>query len=645
MKIKTLHFAIGLTLFSFFANAQIVKLNAANKKYENNAFVDAIEIYEKVAEKGYKDEKMFQKLGNAYYFNAELATAARWYTELYTMNNNQEPEFYYRYSQSLKAIVDYTNADKMLVLFNMKSGNDQRAFLFKNHRNYREEIKNNSGRYNIIDAGINTEFSDYGSAFFGDTIVFSSARIRGADSKKKLRYTNQLATNLYKVVQMPGGSYSKAQKFSDNVNTDFNESTPIFTKDGNTMYFTRNNYLDGKLGSDTNNVTLLKLYKATLLNGKWTNIVELPFNSNQYSVGHPALSLDNKVLYFVSNMPGTFGQSDLYKVIVEDNGGYSIPENLGATINTEGRETFPFISADNELYFSSDGRPGLGGLDIYVVKMNNENRYDEIKNVGSPVNGSQDDFSFIIDAKSKNGFFSSNRDGGNGSDDIYKLTEIREIIVKKNISGIITDQDSKSSLSNTKVSLYDENFIFLKESSTDYYGRYSFDILCGKKYYLRAEMESFETKEIEVIIDKNCDDVVYDLVLEKRIKLLSVGTDLANILDIPVIYFPLNRADIQKDAAFQLEKVLIIMNQFPSMKINVFSHTDSRHSVSYNLVLSKKRAKSTVDWLVKNGINANRIIGEGFGESKIINNCIDGVQCSEDEHLKNRRSEFIIINF
>lgn len=645
MKIKTLHFAIGLTLFSFFANAQIVKLNAANKKYENNAFVDAIEIYEKVAEKGYKDEKMFQKLGNAYYFNAELATAARWYTELYTMNNNQEPEFYYRYSQSLKAIVDYTNADKMLVLFNMKSGNDQRAFLFKNHRNYREEIKNNSGRYNIIDAGINTEFSDYGSAFFGDTIVFSSARIRGADSKKKLRYTNQLATNLYKVVQMLGGSYSKAQKFSDNVNTDFNESTPIFTKDGNTMYFTRNNYLDGKLGSDTNNVTLLKLYKATLLNGKWTNIVELPFNSNQYSVGHPALSLDNKVLYFVSNMPGTFGQSDLYKVIVEDNGGYSIPENLGATINTEGRETFPFISADNELYFSSDGRPGLGGLDIYVVKMNNENRYDEIKNVGSPVNGSQDDFSFIIDAKSKNGFFSSNRDGGNGSDDIYKLTEIREIIVKKNISGIITGQDSKSSLSNTKVSLYDENFIFLKESSTDYYGRYSFDILCGKKYYLRAEMESFETKEIEVIIDKNCDDVVYDLVLEKRIKLLSVGTDLANILDIPVIYFPLNRADIQKDAAFQLEKVLIIMNQFPSMKINVFSHTDSRHSVSYNLVLSKKRAKSTVDWLVKNGINANRIIGEGFGESKIINNCIDGVQCSEDEHLKNRRSEFIIINF
>lgn len=645
MKIKTLHFAIGLTLFSFFANAQIVKLNAANKKYENNAFVDAIEIYEKVAEKGYKDEKMFQKLGNAYYFNAELATAARWYTELYTMNDNQEPEFYYRYSQSLKAIVDYTNADKMLVLFNMKSGNDQRAFLFKNHRNYREEIKNNSGRYNIIDAGINTEFSDYGSAFFGDTLVFSSARIRGADSKKKLRYTNQLATNLYKVVQMPGGSYSKAQKFSDNVNTNFNESTPIFTKDGKTMYFTRNNYLDGKLGSDTNNVTLLKLYKATLLNGKWTNIVELPFNSNQYSVGHPALSLDNKVLYFVSNMPGTFGQSDLYKVIVEDNGGYSIPENLGATINTEGRETFPFISADNELYFSSDGRPGLGGLDIYVVKMNNENRYDEIKNVGSPVNGSQDDFSFIIDAKSKNGFFSSNRDGGNGSDDIYKLTEVREIIVKQNISGIITDQDSKSSLSNTKVSLYDENFIFLKESSTDYYGRYSFDILCGKKYYLRAEMESFETKEIEVIIDKNCDDVVYDLALEKRIKLLSVGTDLANILDIPVIYFPLNRADIQKDAAFQLEKVLIIMNQFPSMKINVFSHTDSRHSVSYNLVLSKKRAKSTVDWLVKNGINANRIIGEGFGESKLINNCVDGVQCSEDEHLKNRRSEFIIINF
>jgi hypothetical protein len=202
----------------------------------------------------------------------------------------------------------------------------------------------------------------------------------------------------------------------------FHESTPVFTSDGKTMYFTRNNYLYGKKGTDSKKITLLKLYKSNFENDKWEDATELPFNSDQYSTAHSALSSDNKTLYFASDMPGTFGQSDLFKVTINSDGSFGTPENLGPTINTEGRETFPFVSDDNELFFASDGQPGLGGLDVYVSKIGKDNSFNEVQNVGAPINSTQDDFAFIIDGKSRNGFFSSNREGGLGFDDIYKLT-------------------------------------------------------------------------------------------------------------------------------------------------------------------------------------------------------------------------------
>ena len=642
---KTFVYTIFLSVFAFQANAQKTRVAIADKKYDKNAFVDAISIYEQVAKKGYKDEKMFQKLGNAYYFNAELETASKWYSELYAMNQSQEPEFYYRYSQSLKSITDYNKADKMLEQFNKKSGNDQRSKLFNSHKNYLEEIKANSGRYNIIDAGINSGFSDYGSAFYTNTIIFASARDKGGDSEKQLKFTNQLVTSLYQSELKTDGSLDAPKKFSKEIGSKFNVATPVFTKDGLTMYFTGNNYINGKVNKKDTKEILLKLYSASFLNGDWGNIIELPFNSNQYSVAHPALSPDNKTLYFASNMPGSIGQSDLFKVEINDLGGFSIPVNLGTPINTEGKETFPFITDSNELYFSSDGRPGLGGLDIYVTKMNKDNTFEEIKNVGTPVNGEQDDFSFIIDAKSKNGFYSSNRNGGNGSDDIYKFSEIRNIVCEKQITGSIIDQDSKEAITDAKVSLFDENFKFIKESSSDDSGHYEFDVLCGKVYYVRAEKEDYETKEGKVLVDKSNENTQFSLALDKRIKPIEVGVDLAKILDIPVIYFALNKSDIEKEAVFELEKIVVILNQFPDMKIDVLSYTDSRQTAEFNLALSERRAKSTMEWFVKNGINKDRLTGRGYGETKLVNNCGDGVTCTEEEHTKNRRSEFIIKKF
>jgi outer membrane protein OmpA-like peptidoglycan-associated protein/tetratricopeptide (TPR) repeat protein len=643
MKIQTFFYSTLLSLIFIQGYSQKTEIAKADKQYDTYAYVDAIKIYERVAEKGYKNEKMFQKLGNAYYFNAELAAAAKWYGELFAMDQDQEPEYLFRYSQTLKSIGDYVNANKMLEQFNVKSGNETRAQLFENNKNYLEEIKSNSGRFDIADAGINSVYSDFGSVFFQNKLLFASSRkVRGV-SKKIFKQTNQSFLNLYESELAPNGNFNEPILFGGKINSKFHESTPVFTRDGKTMFFTRNNYLDGKKGEDSKKVMLLKLYKSTLKNGKWSDVTELSFNSNQYSTAHPVLSLDDKTLYFASDMPGTIGQSDLFEVAINEDGSFGTPKNLGAKINTEGRETFPFISEDSELYFASDGHPGLGGLDIFVSKIEKNNIFKEVKNVGSPINGPQDDFAFMIDSKSRNGFFTSNRDGGKGFDDIYKFTETRKLACVQKLAGIITDQEDGAALANVKLSLFDEKFQFIKENMADKKGQYNFDVECGKTYYVRAEKSDFETKESIIIIAKITGTTNLALAIDKRIKSIGVGTDLAKTVDIPTIYFDLDKWNIRPDAAFQLEKIVEVMKQFPAMKIDVRSHTDSRQTAPYNLNLSNRRAKSTVEWLEKKGIESNRLTGKGYGETKLVNKCSDDIKCTEAEHQANRRSEFIII--
>ncbi|MCV9928540.1 OmpA family protein [Flavobacterium sp. LS1R49] len=644
MKIKHIVSTVFLMLIALRGNAQSASQNKADKDYTKYAYIDAIATYERVAEKGYKDQKMFQRLGNAYYFNGELTKAAKWYDALFEMNPEQESEYYYRYAQTLKATGNYVKADKTLEAFNKKINTDKRGILFENNKNYLEQIKANSGRYEIADAGINSTQTDYGSAYYDNKIVFASARDTGGVAKKTFKWTNKSFTNLYTAEIKADGTLGQPERFEKNINSKFNESTPVFTKDGKTMYFTRNNYLEGKRGRDDQKITLLKLYKAEYIKDKWSNVTELPFNSNQYSTAHPALSTDEKKLYFASDMPGTVGQSDLYSVTINSDGTFGKPENLGAAINTEGRETFPFISADNELYFASDGRPGLGGLDVFVTRINSDGTFTEVQNVGAPINSKQDDFAFIIDSKARNGFFSSNREGGNGNDDIYKFIETRKLNCEQLLKGIIVDLETNKILDNAKVTLLNEQFKTIGEVTTTADGAYSFKVDCNKTYHIRAAKDDYETKEIPVTIKGQTGKTTQEISLEKRIKPIGVGTDLAKTLNIPIIYFDLDRSIIRKDAAFELEKILAVMQQYPTMKIDVRSHTDSRQTVKYNIALSDRRAKSTIRWLIKNGIAANRLVGKGYGESQLVNKCSDGVPCTEAEHQLNRRSEFIIVS-
>ncbi|MFM6914429.1 MAG: hypothetical protein ACKOUQ_05975, partial [Aquirufa sp.] len=253
-----------------------------DKEYGKYAYVDAIKTYERIYEKGYKSPDMLLKLGNAYYFNAELEKANKYYSELYAINPEQEPEFYYRFAQTLKAAKENQKADAMMALFMQKKSNDARAKILAKNRDYLAEIKKNSGRYKIENAGINSKYSDYGPAYMGTKVIFTSARDTGNFSKRIHTWTGQYFTNLYSANMGEDGSLSAVDKFGKQINTKFHEDTPAFTKDGKTVYFTRNNYLDNR-GFDASKITLLKIYKATLdKDGNWINISPLPFDSDAY---------------------------------------------------------------------------------------------------------------------------------------------------------------------------------------------------------------------------------------------------------------------------------------------------------------------------------------------------------------------------
>ena len=636
---------IFLLIISLSLNAQTTILKKGTKQYSNLAYVDAIKTYEKLAIDGYKSVDLFQKLGNSYYFNAKLKEANKWYNQLFDLKEKVEPEYYYRYSQTLKANEEYEKANSYLDQFYKMSQNDLRGNLYNNQKNYQEVIAKNSGRFEIKNTSINSKLSDYGSAIFGDKLIFSTSRDSIGFTKVLSKWTSHSFTNLYAAKINEDGSLGKPEKFSKAMNTKFHEATPIFTKDLKTVYFTRNNYNEGKVGKDEKQTILLKLYKATLVNDKWDNIKELPFNSDLYSVAHPALSPDEKTLYFASNMPGTKGESDIFKVAINVDGSFGTPVNLLGQINTEGRETFPYITKENELFFASDGHQGLGGLDIFVTKLNQQGEPGDIINIGSPVNGPVDDFAFIIDNRTQLGFFSSNRKEGLGFDDIYSFKENKKLILEceQILKGIVTNFETNQILDNAKVTLFDENFIKLQETICDTNGFYTFNVECGKKYYVRAEKEEFETKESAIIIPKTSGKTNLPLAVSKKVKEIKVGTDLSKTFDIKIIYFDLDKSIIRSDAAVDIAKIIQVMKDYPAMKVDVRSHTDSRQTFKYNESLSNRRVKATIAWMIKNGIDKDRISGRGYGEIQLINNCADGVECSEMEHQLNRRSEFIIV--
>ena len=646
MRLLTISVALLSTTSLLFAQPE-KELEKANEMYKNFSYVDAIKIYERIAQKGFVNQEMLESLGNAYYYNAEYKKALPWYEQLFQEGKYKvKPEYYYRYAQTLKSVGDYTQADKMMAKFvELTNANDTRAALFEENKDYQTVIKNNSGRFQLNNASVNTENSEYGTAFYGDKIVFAGATDARKAKRGVSQWTGESFYDLYEAEHFDQKLGSR-KPFSSSVNTQFNESTPVFTKDGNTMYFTRNNYVNRKLGTDIENTILLKILRATKdKNGNWGDIVEVPFNSDQYNVAHPALSPDEKYLYFASDMPGSFGNSDIFRVEILGDNQYGTPENLGNIINTAGRESFPYISKDNVLYYSSDGIPGLGGLDIFAAKFNADGSTSMPVNIGMPGNSADDDFCFVFNSDSKIGFLTSNRPGGKGKDDIYSFHEDKPLLFscQKNIKGIVKDAKTKAIIANAKVILSDKVMkeVGKDQSKTD--GTFTFEkVNCNDShYYLRGEKEKYETAEVNVTVGK--DEVVYEILLNPREVAIKKGMDLAKVFEIKEIKFDYNKADIRPDAAVELTKIVEVMREYPKMKIDIRSHTDSRGADSYNLKLSDRRAKATLEWIVKQGIDRKRLKAKGYGETRLVNRCSNGVPCTEEEHQENRRSEFIVV--
>ncbi|WP_299900045.1 OmpA family protein [uncultured Aquimarina sp.] len=645
---KLLVVFVGVSFLSA-TQAQDRKLKSAQSQYDKYEYIDAQETYLKVVKKGYKSADLYKNLGNSYYFNSQFEEASKWYEELVKNYPSEvEPEYYFRYAQTLKSVGRYDDADVYMKKFAETSSDDQRAQLFQDEPNYLKRIDFQSGRFEIENSSVNSSFTDFGSAFFGRFIVFSSSRDTLLFKKSVHQWNEEPFLDLYRAEYNPtNGELSEIEKFDSKLNTKFHESTPIFSKDGNTVYFTRNNYDGRRYGNDKKGTNRLKIYRSYKnTQGGWTTPQNLSINSDEYSTAHPALSIDEKTLYFSSDMPGGEGQSDIYQVAINADGSLGEPKNLGNRINTEGKETFPFISSNNDLYFASDGHIGLGGLDVYVTRLNPQTDEEKlVVNIGKPVNGPDDDFAFIVDDESKRGYFSSNRDGGRGKDDIYSFLQLEDLksFCEITIAGVVKDKDTEELLTGAKVSIYDSSNNLLESFIVGDDAAYSHVVKCSSKYFVRAEKEEYTTIEKLVETPGKTETLDVPLLLEKKVKTANVGDDLAKVLSLNPIYFDFDQSYIRADAAVELAKVIEVMNQYPDMKIDVRSHTDSHGDDAYNMWLSEQRAKSTVKYMISKGISADRLTSKGYGETQLVNDCGNDSNCTKAEYQLSRRSEFIIV--
>ena len=621
----------------FKSYSQEVRLDRADKKYADMAYIDASKIYLDIAESGYKSAELYKKLGNIYYFNAKYIHASAWYEKLFSLTEDLDPIYYLRYSQSLKAL---GNEELSMHWFDRYIKEDGLSTnYYDNALDYMQIIEENSGRYDMRPVNVNSSGVDFGVSFHGDKLVFASTQDISRAKGRLSPWDGLSYLDLFEARMINDGTMQDIVRLGDEINTKFHESSAAFTSDGKTMYFTRNNVTPTRK-SRKQKVQHLKIYRAQFRNGKWTDVEDLLINGEGYSNAHPVLNPANDKMYFVSDRPGSYGLTDIYEVRIFKDGSLGNPKNLGEKVNTKGRESFPFLSKDNELYFSSDGHYGLGGYDVFYLKINEEGSFGNLLNVGKPINSSFDDVAFVI--RDEHGFISSNRPGGQGYDDIYSFTETEKIkdVLKSRIFGIVTDKLTRKPLQNTQITLAGEDSeAVLQSLTTDDKGYYEAEVDIQTSYFIKADKDRYASED--AYSQKGRQDREHNFELTQNIIDVKEGDDIAKIFEV-VIYFDLDKWNIRPDAQLELEKVVSVMKNYPAFNIDVRSHTDSRANDAYNMILSDNRAKSTINYLISRGIAKERLTGKGYGETKLVNHCDNGVRCREKEHQLNRRSEFII---
>lgn len=618
---KNLYIALFFVVISSSLIAQNKDTKTADKLFNRYEYVSAAKEYQKLVDNGKADGYVYKQLADTYYNMFNTADAITWYAK--ATKSEQDSETYFRYAQMLKANGKYEEANKQMNKFASMVPNDLRAKSFKENPNYVPKILSKNVSYTVNSLPLSSEKSDFGPVLYGNTLYFTSAR-NGA--RKNYGWNGEPFLDIYSSIMGDSGNFSEPTTVSS-LNSKFHDGPVTISTDGNTMYFSSDSFREGLFEKDKVNKLKLgknNLYVATKSGDAWTDIKPLTFNSKDFSLSNPSLSRDGKTLYFSSNMPGSLGGVDIWKVAI-NGADFGKPENLGAKVNTEGNESFPFIADDNStLYFASSGKQGLGGYDVYMIDLA---KGTDALNMGKPINTEKDDFAFTFNKAKNLGFLSSNR---NGNDDIFSATPICGV----DLLVVVTNAKTGEILPNAKVSIVDEKKNTLSTETSNDKGEVNFRVDCDKIYSIQATKDGFEGNVFPVAKSKGPIAKV-----DAPLQPIDVIVTTTEIILKP-IYFEYDKSNITQEGAFELDKLVQVMKNNDKLVIFAKSHTDSRGSDDYNLSLSDRRAKSTVQYVISKGISAERISGKGFGKSELKVQCDP---CTEEQHAQNRRSEFLIV--
>ena len=628
---KIISIFIITLLSSAILTAQSNETKRADKHFNKYEFVEAATDYLKLVTDGKANTYVYSQLAESYFNVFNTVEAEKWYAK--ALETSSEPEMVYNYSQMLKANGKYEESNTQLDLFASMRPADHRATAFRENPNYLPKILEKGKRFNVQNLAINSEVSDFGGTLKNGKLYITSAR---NSNRKTYGWNEEPFLDIYTAYVNDDGEFQTPSIIEQNINTKYHEGTVSFSPDGNTMYFSRESFYEKVYERDSitkYKISVLNLYKSINQEGQWSEAEALSLNGESYSVKNPSVSADGKTLYFASDKTGGYGNFDIYSAPIDENGSVGDATNLGQKLNTEGQEMFPFISANNTLYFSSNGHLGLGGLDVFFAKIV-DGKVGPIRNVGIPVNGNADDFAFSINEETEEGFVSSNREGGVGSDDIYSIKKIQPIC---DVLVSVTVKDHKTGLIlvGAAVSIQDAdgNIFGTKTSNTE--GVVEYIIECNIDTKLVGSKIDYESG-FTLVAGTSEEEVSTDLILTPIDEII-----LADKVILNPIYFDFDKSNINAQAAFELDKLVQLMNKYKSIVLSAESHTDSRGSASYNLSLSERRAMTTAQYVISKGIDASRITGEGKGETMPSVDC--GGRCTEEEHQLNRRSEFLIL--
>lgn len=619
----------GLMALVLLAGCGNPALRKGLKSYDEMAYADAIDQLNMALEKDSASAEAKIALADAYRLTNNYTHAERMYRQVVQLPDSR-PGHKLEYARILMSANKHEEAANMIRLYLQDRPDDKVAKSLLEACNYIELFKADTAAYRLDEVPLFSNASMMSPVRYKNGIAYAAERLEGGKTNPWTGFTYY---DIYYSHQI-NGDWQPQSKVGGNVSSKYHEGPITFNAAQDYAVITRSNYSTRKkLSTDEADVNNLGLYESRLVDGVWTDPVAMPFNNPAYSVGHGSLSADGKTLYFTSDMPGGMGGSDLY-LSTFDGSNWSTPQNLGNVINTSGNEVFPTYHNDSTLYFSSDGQPSLGGLDIFKVEKTNDG-WSTPSNMNFPLNSTADDFSILV-VNDTTGYLTSNR---RGNDRVFEYVKVPPVIL---IAGSALEKESGNPITGVTVKLINETDGTEQILATDATGKFEFNLLPNKKYRIEGSKDGYFKQSFDLsTADKSRSETI-DLVFE--MDHVVIGGDPPKFYTVDNIYYNYDEWEIRSDAARELDNLAKLLKDNDNLIIELHSHTDSRASKGYNQELSNKRAKAAVDYLISKGIPASRLGHKGFGENRLLNHCKDDVECTEEEHQLNRRTEFVIVS-